>query len=141
SYFLLIGTLCCWVLSYGQSVSYKLKQAFIDQQLNDAVAQIKILAKNTPEALMPRSFENDTLITSKTNWWTSGFYPGTLLYLYEYSGDRELMQLVQEKFKILEKEKHNKNTHDLGFMLYCSYGNALRITRDTAAYKDILLTG
>lgn len=125
----------------GQHATYKLKQDFINKQLDDAIDQIKILAQNTPEDLMPRTFEGDTLVTSKTNWWTSGFYPGTLVYLYEYSGDKKLLQLAQDKFKILEKEKYNKNTHDVGFMLYCSYGNALRITKDTMAYKDILLTG
>ncbi len=138
---LLIGAFCCWSICQGQTVAYKLKPDFINKQLDDAVKQIKVLAKNTPDNLMPRSFEGDSMVTSKTNWWTSGFYPGTLMYLYEYSGDRELLHLAQEKFKILEKEKYNKNTHDLGFMLYCSFGNALRITKDTSAYKDILLTG
>ena len=53
----------------------------------------------------------------------------------------ELLRLAKDKLTILEKEKHNKGTHDLGFMLYCSFGNALRLTGDTAAYKEILLTG
>lgn len=114
---------------------------FIDQQLDDAVAQIKVLADSVPDDRMPRTFQGDTSVTSDTQWWTSGFYPGSLLYLYEYSGDKHLLQLAKDKLRILEKEKHNKGTHDLGFMLFCSFGNALRLTGDTAAYQEILLTG
>jgi unsaturated chondroitin disaccharide hydrolase len=39
---------------------------------------------------------------------------------------------------VLEKEKDNKGTHDLGFMMYCSFGNALRIS-PKPEYKEILL--
>jgi len=41
----------------------------------------------------------------------------------------------------LEKEKNNKGTHDLGFMLFCSFGNALRLTGNTQQYKPVLTTG
>ena len=40
----------------------------------------------------------------------------------------------------IEKEKNNTGTHDLGFMLYCSFGNGLRLTGDES-YNDVLLTG
>jgi hypothetical protein len=40
----------------------------------------------------------------------------------------------------IEKEKYNKGTHDLGFMLYCSFGNGFRLTGDSA-YQSIMLTG
>src|SRR5690606_17145472 len=119
----------------------QLSPEFIDEQLDGAVAQIKILADSVPADRMPRTFQGDTSVFSNTGWWTSGFYPGSLLYLYEYSGEEELLQLAKDKLRILEKEQHNKGTHDLGFMLYCSFGNALRLTGDTAAYKEILLTG
>jgi hypothetical protein len=40
---------------------------------------------------------------------------------------------------VLEKEKNNTGTHDLGFMMYCSFGNANRL-QPKPAYKEILLT-
>lgn len=118
-----------------------LNQSFIAENLDHAVSQVKVLAGNVPKDGMPRSFQGDTSVSSNTAWWTSGFYPGSLLYLYEYSGDTALFNLAKAKLAILEKEKYNKGTHDLGFMLYCSFGNALRLTGDTTAYKEILLTG
>ncbi len=119
----------------------KLSLEFIDKNLDDAVSQIKVLAETVPDDRMPDTYHSDTLVTSNTAWWTSGFYPGTLLYLYEYSGDENLLRLAKDKLRILEKEQYNTETHDLGFMLFCSFGNALRVTNDTAAYKEILLTG
>ena len=124
-----------------QGDDLRLSAEFINRQLDDAVVQIKVLADSVPADRMPRTFQADTSVFSNTGWWTSGFYPGSLLYLYAYSGDEQLLRLAKEKLQILEKEKDNKGTHDLGFMLYCSFGNALRITGDTAAYKEILLTG
>jgi len=39
----------------------------------------------------------------------------------------------------IEKEKNNTSTHDLGFMLYNSYGNGLRLTNNES-YEEVLLT-
>src|SRR5690606_24065245 len=125
----------------GTNDALSLSREFIGKQLDDAVTQIKVLADSVSADRMPRTFQGDTSVSSNTGWWTSGFYPGSLLYLYEYTGDEQLLQMAEDKLRILEKEKHNKGTHDLGFMLYCSFGNALRLTGDTAAYKAILLTG
>ncbi|SEK38590.1 glycoside hydrolase family 88 protein [Parapedobacter koreensis] len=143
--FMLIGVslviTACQNQPAGTTTGLQLSHEFIVQQLDDAVAQIKVLADSVPADRMPRTFQGDTIVTSDTRWWTSGFYPGSLLYLYEHSGDEQLLQLAKDKLRILEKEQHNKGTHDLGFMLYCSFGNALRLTGDTATYKTILLTG
>jgi len=131
-------TVCSFSQGFAQK---KLDTTFLNQQLKDAILQIKVLAKNTPEHMLPRSFNVGKSIHSESGWWTSGFYPGTLLYLYEYAKDPELLALAKQKLKLLEKEQFNETTHDLGFMLYCSFGNMMRITGDTATYKPILLTG
>lgn len=135
--FLGIGLLSI-VQAYAQ---FALKPEFIKNNLDDAVAQIAYLAPNIPTDKMPRTFEAGKAVNADTEWWTAGFYPGTLLYLYEYSGNKDLLDKAKEKLKILEKEKSNTSTHDLGFMLYCSFGNAMRITGDSSVYKEVLLTG
>lgn len=112
-----------------------------DASLQRAVDQIKVLAERSADGMLPKTFDKGKNFDSESGWWTSGFYPGTLLYLYEYSGDESLLALAKEKLSLLEKEKYNTTTHDLGFMLYCSFGNAMRITGDTAAYREILLKG
>ena len=119
-----------------------LTDAFVDKNITDAVAQYRTLIAKVPAGVLPRTINKaeGTLVTAKSNSWISGFYPGTLLYLYEYSGENDLLAEAENRLQLLEKEKNNKGTHDLGFMLYCSFGNALRLTGNTR-YQDILLTG
>ncbi|SEM38451.1 Glycosyl Hydrolase Family 88 [bacterium A37T11] len=124
----------------GQQLT--LKKQFIEQQVKDAITQYKVLQKQVPDGKFPRTYTaaTDVIEGAGSNSWISGFYPGTLLYLYEFSQDKSLLVEAQKKLDLLEKEKNNKGTHDLGFMLYCSFGNAYRLTGDER-YKNILLTG
>src|ERR1044071_6796161 len=118
----------------------RLTRSFINQQLQSAIVQYKHLINNLPADLFPRSYNNSTgkLTTSNSGWWCSGFYPGTLAYLYEYSHDETLKQELLKKLRLLEKEQYNTGTHDLGFMMYCSFGNAYHTWKDEK-YKTILL--
>ena len=93
------------------------------------------------EGLLPRSADADGhLVTSGSEWWTSGFFPGSLWYLYEYCGDERLLGSAQEYSARVEKEKYTTGNHDVGFMLYCSFGNGYRLTGNPA-YRDVLLQG
>ncbi len=72
--------------------------------------------------------------------WTSGFFPGILWFLYEYSNDEYWKNTAIKFTAPLEDQKITTGTHDVGFILYCSFGNGYRLT-DSAAYADILLEG
>lgn len=76
----------------------------------------------------------DRLQTSSSDWWCSGFYPGTLFYLYQAMGNEKLKGEAERMLKLLEKEQHNTNTHDIGFMMYCSFGNIYK-----PEYREILI--
>ncbi|MEG1586326.1 MAG: DUF4995 domain-containing protein [Bacteroidales bacterium] len=66
--------------------------------------------------------------------WTSGFFPGSLWYAYELTGDEALKEQAIKYTNLLNPVRHYTGTHDLGFMMYCSYGNALRLApNDTIA--------
>lgn len=106
--------------------------------LKESVLQYKALSKKVPEGVLPRTFENGTLKTTGSDGWVSGFYPGTLLYLYRFSGDTLLLKEAENRMKLLEKEQFNKKTHDLGFMMYCSFGNARRFSSH-ASHDDSIL--
>lgn len=118
-------------------------QKLIDESLRFSVRQYTLMydVMKDKTGLLPRTIdESGKLVTSNSGWWTSGFFPGSLWYLYEYSGDADLLEAAKNMTSRIEKEKNNKGTHDLGFMLYCSFGNGLRMTSDTI-YKNILLEG
>lgn len=58
--------------------------------------------------------------------WTSGFYPGSLWYAYHLTGN-DIMKKEATKFtNLLYPIREYKDTHDIGFMMNCSYGNAER---------------
>jgi unsaturated chondroitin disaccharide hydrolase len=74
-------------------------QQLIDRSIQVAIQHGKNMAAvlHDQEGKLPRSINPETgeLITSDSRWWCSGFYPGTLWYLYEYSNDAELKSLAE----------------------------------------------
>jgi hypothetical protein len=109
-----------------------------ESSLDLAARQFILLDKSLEDSLFPRSFENGKLITDKSSWWTSGFFPASLWYLYEFSGDSKLKDLAMKKSKAVEQEKLNVSDHDIGFKIYCPFGNALRITNDSSLVPIIV---
>ena len=103
-----------------------------------AAAQVKYMdtclepiAATSEEPVLPRSINPDgSLWVSNHKWWCSGFYPGSLWLVYEYTGDEEVKALAQKYQTPLEPIRFRKNHHDVGFQLMCSYGNCLRLTGD-----------
>jgi unsaturated chondroitin disaccharide hydrolase len=122
--------------------------AFVAPEKFDAGKNLKKAALQLDQRLahyqdtsrFPRSVKADTLVAVPSRDWTSGFYPGSLWYMYDFTKDKKWEQAARKWTAGLEKEKYNTHTHDLGFMLYCSFGNGLRLTGDPA-YKEILLQG
>ncbi len=87
----------------------------------------------------PRTQEaNGKIIMVPSKDWTSGFYPGCLWYLFELTHDTVFKQAAEERTQIMEPEQYNGKTHDMGFKMYCSFGNGYRLTHKQA-YKTILL--
>lgn len=112
----------------------------IDTNFTDAAAQYKQMMKLVPPERFPKRYFEQTvkLETSNSGWWRCGFYPGTLIYLYEQTEDTALLNEAKYSMQALEKEKNNTSTHDLGFIMFCSFGNANRLEPNTA-YKNILI--
>jgi rhamnogalacturonyl hydrolase YesR len=88
----------------------------------------------------PRTFEHGKLDLVPPSDWVSGFFPGALWLIYEHTGS-EAIRTAAEDFTRrqlgVEKMTH---THDLGFMLQCSFGEAYRVTGDPV-YRDRLIEG
>lgn len=110
----------------------------IDSSFQTAVDQYSYMSDQVEPGEYPRSFENDTIVTSDSGWWCSGFYPGTLLYLDEAVGAPKLKKEAISFLGDLEREQTNTDTHDLGFMMFCSFGNANRL-ESNQDYQDILM--
>ena len=112
----------------------------VDKDLAFAASQYTYFMKNIPAGEIPRSVDSaGQLLTCHGHDWTIGFYPGTLWYLYENTGDSSFKTAAEEKLKLIEPLMNYKGTHDLGFMMYCSFGNGYRLTQNPH-YKAVLLT-
>jgi len=70
--------------------------------------------------------------------WTGGFFPGSLWYLYEFTGNKKWKEAARKWTGALAKGQYNTIHHDVGFVMYCSYGNGYRLTGD-AGYKKVLI--
>jgi hypothetical protein len=60
--------------------------AVIEKGLSVSVEQSKLMAQSLwdQKNLLPRTIDKEgRLVTSQSDWWTSGFFPGVLWYLYE----------------------------------------------------------
>ena len=91
-----------------------------------------IAATSSDEDVYPRSINLDgSLWTSDSKWWCSGFYPGSLWYVFEYTGNEVYKDLALKYQTGLEQLRYRTDDHDIGFQLMCSYGNNLRITGDS----------
>lgn len=114
--------------------------ATIKKNFADADVQYKYMAKQFGPEQFPKTYHptTDKFETSNSSWWCSGFYSGTLLNLYQQTKDAELLNQANENLKGLEKEQYNKGTHDLGFMMYCSFGTANHL-EPKPEYKEILI--
>ncbi len=96
-------------------------------------------AKGDRKAFLPRSLRADgSLLVVPGGDWTSGFFPGELWMMYEYTQDPLWIQAARRYTDPIECQKLNTGTHDLGFMLYCSFGNGFRLTGDPH-YREVLI--
>lgn len=112
---------------------------FAEQQLKYALTKLEETRATDSQLTNPRSVKADgalELVPSKD--WTSGFFPGELWYLYEYTRDSFWKEQAHKQTELLEREKENGRTHDMGFKMYCSYGNGYRLTANPS-YKEVLL--
>jgi hypothetical protein len=93
------------------------------------------------DSLLPRSIDKEgNLVTSDSRWWCSGFFPGVLWYVYQNTNDEQVKKYAEMFTSRVELEKYTTNNHDVGFMLYCSFGNGLRLTGNKD-YEEVLVTG
>jgi rhamnogalacturonyl hydrolase YesR len=126
---LLIGT--------RTSAQINVKQAF-----DVAAKQYDLMLANHPDSTkFPFSVNPDgTSKDSKSVWWCSGFFGGSLWSLYEFTKDDKWKAAANRWTMAVSNEQYNTNTHDLGFMLYCPFGSGYRLTQNET-YKSVLLKG
>lgn len=121
----------------------------IDKALKQIEQQLSFFVEQTDSAraqsvnqklIMPRSLKDDGSIKMvNQDDWCSGFYPGTLWQMYRITGEDVWRQEAARNTALLEQVQYHKGSHDIGFMIYCSYGNGYELT-NAEVYRNVILT-
>ena len=108
-----------------------------DRVFERAVNQMTLMDASLSEGEYPRSIDTDgNLVKSDNKWWCCGFYPGSLWYTYEHTGNEQIKALADKYTRSLVINEIRRD-HDMGFIVWCSYGNAFRLTGDES-YKPMI---
>lgn len=130
-------------LLYVQATDVDNAYAFAAGQLQFAMQcadKAKKEEKNAAKRrVMPRTINKDgSLAMIHPHDWCSGFFPGSLWQIYAYTNDDYWRQQAISWTWPIEEAKWHKGTHDLGFMMYDSFGKAYELTGERS-YKDVVL--
>ncbi|GAE82237.1 glycoside hydrolase family 88 protein [Bacteroides reticulotermitis] len=104
---------------------------WFDNAVNTSGHQLLYMAeqlKNEPDTLcFPRSIKDGKYRLENPTDWTTGFYPGSMWLAYELTGNEALAKQARLYTNRLEEMQYYTGNHDLGFMMFCSYGQGLRL--------------
>ncbi|MCD8313856.1 MAG: glycoside hydrolase family 88 protein [Bacteroidales bacterium] len=130
---------------------YSDAEEFIDEALDYCAEQagrtVRELEAEAPDdySLTPRN-----IAPGDTTWtldkvtkeeWTAGFWPGILWYNYEYTGDPKMAAIADNYTRALDFiTRTPAYDHDVGFLIFCSYGNGYRLTGNDDYRQAILRT-
>lgn len=108
----------------------KSMQRVVDEALEFSLEQSLRMWHSIEEkpGLLPRTAKDGELVTCESGWWTSGFYPGTMWYLYEYSKEPAALKAAEATTERVSREQFTTSNHDVGFQINCSAGNGYRLT-------------
>lgn len=130
-------------LLYVQPTDVDNAYAFACKQLTFAIDCANKAKKEEQNAakrrVTPRTLHKDgSLALVHPHDWCSGFFPGSLWQVYAYTHDDYWRQQAISFTWPIEEAKWHKGTHDLGFMMYDSFGKAYELTGERS-YKDVVL--
>lgn len=103
--------------------------AVIARFATNYVALMKTVdAGTTDEKPFPRSFVRGQMVYCADWDWCSGFYQGSLWYLYEATGDAQWKAAAARYTEKQSRVRYSNLHHDLGFMFLPSAGHGFRLT-------------
>ena len=111
----------------------------IKDNVANAEIQLGSLLKASEEGdtiRIPSSYQDGKIIYVPTDDWVSGFFAGSLWYMYELTGDEFWAEHARSHTEVLDSIQYLTWHHDVGFMVYDSYGNGLRL-KNIDGYKDV----
>ena len=131
----------CAAASTETKVDVEGDLGYCTRQIGRSLSQLS--ADSADYTMMPRNIALTDSVwhcrKATPDEWCSGFWPGILWYAYEATGDTVMREQAEKYTASLEYlSKAPAFDHDLGFLMFCSYGNAYRLTGNPA-YRQVIL--
>lgn len=104
--------------------------------------QIKAIESDTSKnVLNPVTTKRNRFSTAYCSWadWRSGFFPGSVWYMYELTGDKSLLPLAEKYTEAISRAQTLTSHHDIGFIINCSFGNGRKYV-NKEEYEKVLVT-
>ena len=117
------------------------QSAAISNARQQMATQIEAIeADTTGKVLNPVTTKRNRFSTAYCGYadWRSGFFPGSMWYLYELTGDSTLVPLAEKYTEAIAEAQNLTSPHDIGFIINCSYGNGRRFVK-SAEYDSVLV--
>ena len=116
------------------------RQDIITENVENAKVQIGALleASEAGDTIrIPSTYKDGVIDFVPKDDWVSGFFAGTLWYMYELTGDEFWAEKAQKHTENLAEIQYLQWHHDVGFMVYDSYGNGWRL-KHIKGYDKVL---
>ena len=134
----LIIALCIGLLFSEISIAQSTNKVFEEAEKQLSLMYKEAVANRKDKRIFPRTLQHDSIHLVVSNDWTSGFFPGMLWFMFEFTNKPEWITRAEEFTALMEREPNNRNSHDVGFKVYNSYGNGYRLTQNEHYKKQIL---
>lgn len=138
--FLFVGLLILLSNAYGcvqKSPKVDVVSNVIDVAEKQLGRQVDII-EQSGKILNPRTIKNGAVEYIPNDDWTSGFFPGTMWYMYDLTKNDKWKKMGIKYTESLDPVKYLTWHHDVGFIIRASFGNAYRVTKNSA-YKATII--
>ena len=106
------------------------KPNIVEENIANAEVQLSALlaaSQQDGQIRIPSTYRDGKVRFVPKHDWVSGFFAGSLWYMYELTGDEKWVEAAQQHTENLHDIQYLTWHHDVGFMVYDSYGNGRRL--------------
>ena len=105
---LLLMSFICENVIGQQSSRNDIMKNLITENYALAESQYSYMMKSVPSDRLPQSYDanKNQLISREITWWCTGFYPGSLLYIYEQTKNETIKAEALRALKVIEPNQN-----------------------------------
>ena len=100
---------------------------------------LKLCEPSADSTLIPNTINDDgSFATTNDKSWVCGFFPGTLWYMYELTGDEYWKDHAVRHTENIREAQFMTFNHDIGFIISSSFGHGMRLA-DMPGYDAVIV--